>query len=78
MSFILNYAHFLSSLLRIEFMMIGIFSLFILNILVDGYNIFILFFVVVVREASLGISILILRIFFYGDDYFKRYNFLIC
>lgn len=77
-SIILNRKHFISFLLRIEIIMLGVLFLILGVFIIEVYEVIIFFFVLAVREASLGLGILILSIYFYGEDLILSFKFLEC
>lgn len=72
--------HLLNSLLRLEFIMLGVFWLLRLQLSIVGREIYIsLFFLTLaVCEGALGLSLLVLIVRRHGNDYFKRFNLLEC
>lgn len=80
LKFIINYKHLLVRLLCLEFISLRFFlgirsrlDFFVCE------RVFLLYFlVIVVCEGVLGLCLLILLRFFYGDDYLFRYNKLTC
>lgn len=79
-SFVNYHKHLLNSLLRLEFIILGIFWLLSLQLVnVGGEVYFSLFFLVlVVCEGRLGLSLLVFIVRRHGRDYFKRFNILEC
>lgn len=78
--FISYHKHLLNSLLRLEFIMLGIFWLLRLQITNIGSEIYfsLFFLTLVVCEGALGLSLLIFIVRSHGNDYFKRFNILEC
>lgn len=76
--FIRKYKHLLIVLLRLEFIVLRIFFFLILFLSFIEYDIYMLirFLVFSVCEGVLGLSILVLIIRTYGNDYFQRFNLL--
>ena len=78
--FILNYYHFLISLLALEFISLGLCVI----VLFCGVNYFseryylLYFLVMVVAEAVIGLSILVSVSFYFRVDYIKSFNVLLC
>ena len=72
--------HLLNSLLRLEFIMLGVFWLMRIQIAaigVEGY--FTLFFLTLAAcEGALGLSLLVLIVRSHGNDRFIRFNLLEC
>nr|AHF21596.1 NADH dehydrogenase subunit 4L [Allothyrus sp. LamingtonNP-QMS95173] len=78
-SLMFNRIHLLSMLLSFEFMMLGsFFFLFNLMCMLGQITSIIIFLVMVVCEASLGLSLLVLSVYFYGNDYVKSLGMLKC
>nr|UWI72016.1 NADH dehydrogenase subunit 4L [Haemaphysalis yeni] len=78
LSLILNRFHMMMLLMSIEFMYLSLmvmlfYNSFFLNIM----NIF-LFLVSIVCEAALGLSLLVLMSFFYGNELISSMNMLKC
>nr|YP_009863734.1 NADH dehydrogenase subunit 4L [Neilupotamon xinganense]QKE31065.1 NADH dehydrogenase subunit 4L [Neilupotamon xinganense] len=79
-SFISYHKHLLSSLLSLEFMMLGVFSLLMLQVSgVGSEAYFVLFFLTLVAcEGALGLSLLVFIVRSHGSDYFSSINILEC
>nr|QLD97085.1 NADH dehydrogenase subunit 4L [Secretargas transgariepinus]QLD97098.1 NADH dehydrogenase subunit 4L [Secretargas transgariepinus] len=78
-SFLINHKHFLMLLLCFEFMYLGIFMLVILSVgMIEGFLNLILYLVMVVCEASLGLSVLVMSVYFYGNDSLSSFYMLKC
>nr|WDS80472.1 NADH dehydrogenase subunit 4L [Nanhaipotamon longhaiense] len=79
-SFINYHKHLLNSLLSLEFMMLGVFWLLVLEISSVGSEVyFVLFFLTLVAcEGALGLSLLVFIVRSHGSDYFKVINILEC
>nr|QAY81682.1 NADH dehydrogenase subunit 4L [Geothelphusa sp. DJL-2014] len=79
-SFINYHKHLLNSLLSLEFMMLGVFWLLVLQISsVGSETYFVLFFLTLVAcEGALGLSLLVLIVRSHGSDYFSVINILEC
>nr|YP_010572973.1 NADH dehydrogenase subunit 4L [Potamon fluviatile]UZH44831.1 NADH dehydrogenase subunit 4L [Potamon fluviatile] len=79
-SFISYHKHLLNSLLSLEFMMLGIFWLLVLQISGVGMEMyFTLFFLTLAAcEGALGLSLLVLIVRSHGSDYFSVINVLEC
>lgn len=76
--FISKYKHLLIVLLRLEFLVLGIFSFLCFFLSYFDYNFYFLmvFLVFSVCEGALGLSILVSMIRTYGRDYFQGFNLL--
>nr|YP_009471799.1 NADH dehydrogenase subunit 4L [Haemaphysalis japonica]AVI15568.1 NADH dehydrogenase subunit 4L [Haemaphysalis japonica]UNO53985.1 NADH dehydrogenase subunit 4L [Haemaphysalis japonica]UXX50260.1 NADH dehydrogenase subunit 4L [Haemaphysalis japonica] len=77
-SFILNRFHLMLLLMSIEFMYLSLMIMFfynssILNIL----NIF-LFLTTIVCEAAIGLSLLVMMSFYYGNEMINSFNLIKC
>lgn len=72
--------HLLNSLLRLEFIILGIFSLIINNLSLLGNEIFFsLFFLALAAcEGALGLSLLVTMVRSHGNDYFNAFRSLEC
>nr|QGT77240.1 NADH dehydrogenase subunit 4L [Longpotamon parvum] len=79
-SFISYHKHLLNSLLSLEFMMLGVFWLLVLQISSVGSEVyFVLFFLTLVAcEGALGLSLLVFIVRSHGSDYFSSINILEC
>lgn len=69
--------HLLSVLLRLEFIAIRIFFVFLLGIFEGTYFYSLIFLVITACEGALGLSILVIISRTHGGDYFKSFNFLV-
>nr|YP_010586546.1 NADH dehydrogenase subunit 4L [Rhyacophila kando]UZZ44360.1 NADH dehydrogenase subunit 4L [Rhyacophila kando] len=80
MVFSFNRKHLLIILLMLEFMVLSLFILFMINLMMMGSEIYflMLFLVFSVCEGALGLSILVHMIRMYGSDYFQVFNLLKC
>lgn len=78
LSFVLNRKHLLTLLLSLEFIIITLYFGLILYINIYIYEFFflIIFLTIRVCERALGLSILVVIIRIYGNDYFKTFNVL--
>jgi hypothetical protein len=65
-------------LLSLEIVILGLFLILSFLILGSSLEIIIFYLVMVVCEASLGLSILVMSVFFYGVDYLRGISFLRC
>nr|YP_009255529.1 NADH dehydrogenase subunit 4L [Grimothea gregaria]AND82243.1 NADH dehydrogenase subunit 4L [Grimothea gregaria] len=79
-SFVMYRKHLLSSLLSLEFIMLGIFFFMSSFISIVGSEMyFILFFLTLAAcEGALGLSLLVCIVCFYGNDYFNSFSSLGC
>lgn len=79
-AFISNRKHLLSTLLRLEFivLVLFIFLFFILDVINFELYFSILFLTFSVCEGALGISILVSIIRTHGNDYFNSFSILQC
>lgn len=76
--FISKHKHLLIILLRLEFIVLGLFFFMLIYLRSIDYDIYILivFLVFSVCEGALGLSILVSIIRTHGNDYFQRFNLL--
>nr|QGT77383.1 NADH dehydrogenase subunit 4L [Candidiopotamon okinawense] len=79
-SFINYHKHLLNSLLSLEFMMLGVFWMLMVQISsVGSETFFVLFFLTLVAcEGALGLSLLVFIVRSHGSDYFSVINILEC
>nr|APL97254.1 NADH dehydrogenase subunit 4L [Linevichella vortex] len=79
-SFIMNYSHFLNSLLSLEFLALSVYWWLSLSLFsIHSDFLLVLFYLCVsVCEGVLGLSLLISSVYSHGSDYMKGYNFLSC
>nr|QUL60387.1 NADH dehydrogenase subunit 4L [Terrapotamon thungwa] len=72
--------HLLNSLLSLEFMMLGVFWLLVLEVSsVASETYFVLFFLTLAAcEGALGLSLLVFIVRSHGSDYFNVINILEC
>ncbi|NP_758882.1 NADH dehydrogenase subunit 4L (mitochondrion) [Varroa destructor] len=78
LSFLWNRKHILMMLISLEILMMGLFSMFYIFLLNEMFEMILIFMVLMVCEACLGLSMLILTIFFYNNDFpnnMKMLNF---
>lgn len=77
-SYVLNNKHLLSILLRLEFIVLGLFFILFYMFLLYSFDIiFILVFLTFrVCEGALGLSILVSMIRTHGNDYFQSFSVL--
>uniref|UniRef100_A0AAU7E3A9 NADH-ubiquinone oxidoreductase chain 4L n=1 Tax=Unilepidotricha sp. 1 SJR-2024a TaxID=3158271 RepID=A0AAU7E3A9_9NEOP len=78
MIFVSKYKHLLIVLLSLEFIVLSIFFFFMVMFTFIEYDMYMLmiFLVFSVCEGVLGLSVLILMIRTYGNDYFQMFNLL--
>nr|YP_009829224.1 NADH dehydrogenase subunit 4L [Greenidea ficicola]QJC59742.1 NADH dehydrogenase subunit 4L [Greenidea ficicola] len=78
--YIFNFNHLLMMLLGLEFLMLILFILFLLNLMffIKQYLLLIIFMIFCISESVLGLTILILMVRFYGNDYLKSLMILQC
>lgn len=78
--FTLNYSHLLNSLLSLELMSVRIFFLINISFINSGLELFyvLYFLVILVCEGVLGLSLLIVSLYRYGEDYINSFSILIC
>lgn len=77
-TFVFNQKHFLSILLRLEYMVLRLFLLLFIYLNIINYEGFfrIIFLTFRVCEGALGLSVLVSIARTYGNDYFQRLNIL--
>nr|YP_010407726.1 NADH dehydrogenase subunit 4L [Haemaphysalis nepalensis]URF20616.1 NADH dehydrogenase subunit 4L [Haemaphysalis nepalensis] len=77
-SFILNRLHLMLLLMSIEFMYLSLMIMFFYNsFMLSIMNIF-MFLVTLVCEASLGLSLLVMMSFYYGNEMTNSFNMIKC
>nr|YP_010324908.1 NADH dehydrogenase subunit 4L [Haemaphysalis danieli]UNO54037.1 NADH dehydrogenase subunit 4L [Haemaphysalis danieli] len=77
-SFILNRFHLMMLLMSIEFMYLSLMIMFFYNsMMMSIINIF-MFLVTIVCEASLGLSLLVMMSFYYGNEMTNSFNLIKC
>ena len=78
--YVLKRKHLLSTLLRLEFIVLSLFYLLFLIYINYNYEYYftIIFLVFRVCEGALGLSILVSIIRTHGNDYFQSFNVLEC
>nr|YP_010324882.1 NADH dehydrogenase subunit 4L [Haemaphysalis sulcata]UNO53933.1 NADH dehydrogenase subunit 4L [Haemaphysalis sulcata] len=77
-SFILNRFHLMLLLMSIEFLYLSMMIIFIYNsMMLTIINVFI-FLTIIVCEAALGLSLLIVISFFYGNELTSSFNLIKC
>lgn len=79
-SFISNRKHLLSTLLRLEFIVLSLFFLLFLFLNLLNFEMYfsIIFLTFRVCEGALGVSILVSIIRTHGNDYFNSFSLLQC
>jgi NADH-ubiquinone oxidoreductase chain 4L len=78
LSLVYRRKHFLSLLLSLEFIIIGNLLLVLIFIMLRQCELLVFYLVVVVCEARLGLGILVLRVFSFGNGYIQGYSVLEC
>lgn len=77
-SFIINRFHLILLLIRIEFIYLSLIVIFFLNSLITNMiNVFV-FLTAIVCEASIGLSLLVIIRFYYGNELTKSFNLIKC
>nr|YP_009627366.1 NADH dehydrogenase subunit 4L [Metopograpsus frontalis]QCC70815.1 NADH dehydrogenase subunit 4L [Metopograpsus frontalis] len=79
-SFTSYHKHLLNALLSLEFMMLSVFWMLVLQMSNVGNEVYLgLFFLTLaVCEGALGLSLLVLVVRSHGNDYFKSFNLVEC
>jgi NADH-ubiquinone oxidoreductase chain 4L len=79
-SFISKRKHLLSTLLSLEFIVLGLFFYIFFIFIIQYYDIYFLMYFLTFRvcEGALGLSILVSIIRTHGNDYFNTFNILQC
>lgn len=77
-SLVYNRKHILVILLSLELIMLGTFILLINYALASMVELIIFYLVLVVCEASLGLGVLVISVYFYGRDHLRSYSVLRC
>nr|AIZ58577.1 NADH dehydrogenase subunit 4L [Ornithodoros costalis] len=76
---IINQSHILMVLLCLEFMYLGVlYTVVLLMSFSECFVSIIVFMILVVCEAGLGLSILVMSVFFYGNDKLSAISILKC
>lgn len=72
--------HLLNTLLRLEFIILGIFFVLSVGLASTGGEVyFVLFFLAIVAcEGALGLSLLVSIVRTHGNDFYNRFNILQC
>lgn len=78
--YIFNFNHLLIILLGLEYLLLILSFLFILNLIIylKQYLLLVIFFIFCISERVLGLTILILIVRIYGNDYLKSLIILQC
>lgn len=76
--FVFQYKNLLITLLRLEIIVLSLYFFISIILSIENFNMYILigFLVFRVCEGVLGLSILVLIIRRFGNDYFQRFNLL--
>lgn len=69
--------HLLTTLLRLEFMVLGIFFSLLIRLSLGSYFYCLFYLIITACEGALGLSILVIIRRTHGGDYFKSLSFLI-
>nr|QHQ98556.1 NADH dehydrogenase subunit 4L [Parasitus wangdunqingi] len=77
-SLVYNRKHMLVLLLSLELMMLGIFMMMMNYVMAAMIEMIVFYLVLVVCEASLGLGVLIMSVYFYGSDHLSSYSVLSC
>jgi len=78
--FVYSRKHLLSTLLRLEMMVLGLFGfiIYIGNLFFGDLYLSIIFLTFRVCEGVLGLSVLVFLVRCHGNDYFRTFNLLKC
>nr|YP_010127205.1 NADH dehydrogenase subunit 4L [Brevicoryne brassicae]QPO84589.1 NADH dehydrogenase subunit 4L [Brevicoryne brassicae]UGY85918.1 NADH dehydrogenase subunit 4L [Brevicoryne brassicae] len=78
--YIFNFNHLLMMLLGLEYLLLILSLLFLLNLMmfIKQYLLLLIFFIFCISESVLGLTILILMVRMYGNDYLKSLMILQC
>nr|YP_009560380.1 NADH dehydrogenase subunit 4L [Haemaphysalis bancrofti]QAB05947.1 NADH dehydrogenase subunit 4L [Haemaphysalis bancrofti] len=77
-SFILNRFHLMLLLMSIEFMYLSLMVIFFYNsMMISIINVFV-FLTAIVCEASIGLSLLVVISFYYGNEFISSLNLIKC
>lgn len=78
LSFILNRFHLMLLLIRIEFIYLSLIVIFFYNsIIIRIINVFV-FLTAIVCEASIGLRLLVVIRFYYGNEFIRSLNLIKC
>nr|AKM70062.1 NADH dehydrogenase subunit 4L [Neothoracaphis yanonis] len=78
--YIFNFNHLLMMLLGLEYLLLILSLLFMFNLMlfIKQYLLLLLFFIFCISESVLGLTILIMMVRMYGNDYLKSLMILQC
>nr|UZH32930.1 NADH dehydrogenase subunit 4L [Aphis spiraecola] len=78
--YIFNFNHLLMMLLGLEYLLLILSLLFLINLMmfIKQYFLLLIFFIFCISESVLGLTILILMVRMYGNDYLKSLMILQC
>ncbi|YP_002323939.1 NADH dehydrogenase subunit 4L (mitochondrion) [Acyrthosiphon pisum] len=78
--YIFNFNHLLMMLLGLEYLLLILSLLFLMNLMmfIKQYILLLVFFIFCISESVLGLTILILMVRMYGNDYMKSLMVLQC
>lgn len=78
--YIFNFNHLLIILLGLEYLLLILSLFFLINLIlfIKQYILLLIFFIFCIRERVLGLTILILIVRIYGNDYLKSLIILQC
>lgn len=78
--YIFNFNHLLIILLGLEYLLLILSLLFLINLIlfIKQYILLLIFFIFCISERVLGLTILILMVRIYGNDYLKSLIILQC
>nr|YP_006576356.1 NADH dehydrogenase subunit 4L [Ixodes ricinus]AEM23574.1 NADH dehydrogenase subunit 4L [Ixodes ricinus] len=68
MAFLKNRFYLMMMLLSFEFMYLSLFMLINCMTLIDTYLLTLVYLIMIVAEAALGLSLMVIMSFFYGND----------
>nr|YP_010324868.1 NADH dehydrogenase subunit 4L [Ixodes nuttallianus]UNO53789.1 NADH dehydrogenase subunit 4L [Ixodes nuttallianus] len=68
MTFLKNRFHLMIMLLSFEFIYLSLFMMINLVVLIDTYLLILVYLMMIVAEAGLGLSLMVIMSFFYGND----------
>lgn len=78
MTFLKNRFHIITVLLRFEFIYLGLFLFIVYRVLMSSYLLMVVYLIMIVAEARLGLRLLVIMRFFYGNDQIISINLLKC
>nr|YP_010021206.1 NADH dehydrogenase subunit 4L [Schizoneuraphis gallarum]QOK36254.1 NADH dehydrogenase subunit 4L [Schizoneuraphis gallarum] len=78
--YIFNFNHLLMMLLGLEYLLLILSLLFLFNLMlfIKQYLLLLMFFIFCISESVLGLTILIMMVRMYGNDYLKSLMILQC